>query len=91
MEPDFFAVEVPKEQWTWFIFPWNRHEDLRTLLPKTLYEPKSEAEVRRAFKVQFKIDVSPTLVKTTSEGPDRDGRGRRSVRNGPGWNHPSRA
>jgi hypoxanthine phosphoribosyltransferase len=65
MEPDFYAVEVPKEKWTWFIFPWNLHEDLRTLLPKTLYEPMSEAEVRRAFKAQFKIDVSPALVKIT--------------------------
>jgi hypoxanthine phosphoribosyltransferase len=65
MEPDFFAVEVPKERWAWFIFPWNLHEDLRTLLPKTLYEPKSEAEIKRAFKAQFKIDVPPALVKTT--------------------------
>jgi uncharacterized protein len=65
MEPDFFAIKVPKEQWAWFIFPWNLHEDLRTILPKTLYGPKSEAEIKKAFKAQFKIDVSPALIKTT--------------------------
>ncbi|MBI0583653.1 MAG: phosphoribosyltransferase [Methanomassiliicoccus sp.] len=65
MEPDFFSVRVPEDRWTWFIFPWNLHEDLRTLLPKTLGEAKSETEIRRAFKSQFKIDVPLPLVKST--------------------------
>jgi len=65
MEPDFYAVEVPKERWAWFIFPWNLHEDLRTLLPKTLYEPKTEAEIKQAFRSQFKISVSPALIRVT--------------------------
>ncbi len=55
--PDFYSVEVPAENWTWFIFPWNRNEDLRTLLPKTLYEEKSMADIQRAFQEQFQIDV----------------------------------
>ena len=65
MEPDYYSVRVPEDKWTWFIFPWNLHEDMRTLLPKTLHEPKDEAEVRRAFKAQFKIDVPLPLVRTT--------------------------
>lgn len=65
MEPDFYAVEVPKEKWAWFIFPWNLNEDLRTLLPKTLSEPKTKAEIKKAFKTQFKISVPPDLIKTT--------------------------
>lgn len=62
MEPDYFSVRVPEEKWTWFIFPWNLHEDLRTLLPKTLYQPRDEEGIRRAFRSQFKIDVSPDLI-----------------------------
>jgi hypoxanthine phosphoribosyltransferase len=63
--PDFFTVEVPKEKWTWFIFPWNVNEDLRTILPKTLYEPKSIDGIRKAFKKQFFIDVPVAMLKST--------------------------
>jgi hypothetical protein len=65
MEPDFYSVRVPEENWTWFIFPWNLHEDMRTLLPKTLTEPRDDAAICRAFKTQFKIGVPPTLVHST--------------------------
>ena len=64
-EPDYYEVEVPKENWTWFIFPWNLHEDLRTILPKTLYEPKTVLGVQKAFKEQFQIDVSEDLLRRT--------------------------
>jgi uncharacterized protein len=64
-QPDYFEVEVPKEDWTWFIFPWNLHEDLRTLLPKTLYEPKTVVGIQKAFKEQFQIDVPEELVRRT--------------------------
>jgi hypoxanthine phosphoribosyltransferase len=65
MEPDFYSIRVPEEKWTWFIFPWNLHEDLRTLLPKTLNEPKTVNEIRRAFRVQFQIDVPEPLTRST--------------------------
>ena len=53
--------------WTWFIFPWNRNEDLRTLLPKTLYEEKGEADIQKAFREQFQIDVPLEDIRTTLE------------------------
>lgn len=65
IEPDFYSVRVEDVDWTWFIFPWNLHEDLRTILPKTLYEGKTEEDIRKAFKEQFQIDVSEELVRGT--------------------------
>ncbi|MDW5563361.1 MAG: phosphoribosyltransferase [Methanomassiliicoccus sp.] len=65
MEPDYYSVRVPEDQWTWFIFPWNLHEDMRTLLPKTLTEARDDAGIRRAFKSQFKINVPLPLVRST--------------------------
>ena len=65
--PDFYSVEVPADGWTWFIFPWNRNEDLRTLLPKTLYEEKGEADIQKAFREQFQIDVPLEDIRTTLE------------------------
>jgi len=62
-QPDFFSVEVPKEKWTWFIFPWNMNEDLRTLTPKTMHAPSTVAGIRAAFKKQFQIDPSEEMVR----------------------------
>jgi hypoxanthine phosphoribosyltransferase len=65
IEPDYYEVEVPEDDWTWFIFPWNFHEDLRTLLPKILYEPKTVLGIRQGFKDQFQIDVSEEMIRRT--------------------------
>ncbi len=79
-EPDFYSVKVPEEQWTWFIFPWNLHEDLRTLLPKTLMESKAEDEVQKAFHDQFQIEVSHELVRSTLKDLELEGKVRRRGR-----------
>jgi len=81
-QPDFFSVEVPKEKWTWFIFPWNLNEDLRTILPKTLYEPKTVEEIRAAFKKQFFIQPNTAMLRNTLRDLAAEGR---VVRRGAKW------
>lgn len=78
MRPDFYAVEVPEERWTWFIFPWNTNEDIRTLLPKTLHEARSVPEIKKAFKAQFKVDVPELLIRTTLRDLAETGRVKRA-------------
>jgi hypoxanthine phosphoribosyltransferase len=73
IKPDFFCVHVPKEEWTWFIFPWNLHEDLRTILPKTLYEARNENGVQKAFMEQFSIAVPIDLIRETIEELESEG------------------
>lgn len=73
IEPDFYSIRVEEKDWTWFIFPWNLHEDLRTILPKTLYEGKTEDEVRGAFRDQFHIEVSEVLVRETLKDLEAQG------------------
>ncbi len=64
--PDFYEVEVPKEEWAWFIFPWNLHEDLRTIIPKTLdATPRSLAEIRNALQSGFQLELAPDLIEGT--------------------------
>jgi len=77
IEPNFYSVRVPEADWTWFIFPWNLHEDLRTLLPKTLIEGKTEDEIRKAFKDQFQIDVSEDLIRGTLKDLEAENKVRR--------------
>ena len=81
-KPEFYSVEVPEDQWTWFIFPWNRNEDLRTLLPKTLYEEKSEADIQNAFREQFQIDVPKEDILMTLKDLEDAGA---VVQNGGRW------
>jgi hypoxanthine phosphoribosyltransferase len=80
IEPDFYSVRVPEEDWTWFIFPWNLHEDLRTLLPKTLNVGKTEEEISASFKQQFQIDVPENLVRTTLKDLEAEEKVHRSGR-----------
>ena len=60
--PDYYSDEVPEDKWTWFIFPWNVYEDMRNLIPKTLYEPKDKYEIKNALKEQFQIDVRIRII-----------------------------
>jgi len=60
--PDYYSEEVPEHNWTWFIFPWNVYEDMRNLIPKTLYKAKTAKEIKSSLKEQFQIDVSMRIV-----------------------------
>lgn len=62
-KPDFYDVFVPKDKWTWFIFPWNFHEDVRTLAVKTIGTPKDTKGVVKALKDQFQIKVAQEIVE----------------------------
>jgi hypoxanthine phosphoribosyltransferase len=57
LEPEFYTVEIAGDEWAWFIFPWNLHEDIRTLLPKTLYKERDVTSISGAFRAQFNIVV----------------------------------
>ena len=79
--PDYFVKEVTKEDWTWFIFPWNVREDLRNIVPKALDEPLSFKDLGHALKSRFKIEpgeglLRETLVACQAEGTVREAGGR---------------
>jgi hypothetical protein len=61
--PDYYSVEVPASKWTWFIFPWNRREDIRTLAAQAAEESDDPAEVRRMLKSRCDLDLAPDEVK----------------------------
>ncbi|MFQ5552603.1 MAG: phosphoribosyltransferase [Thermoplasmata archaeon] len=72
--PDFYEVEVPKEEWAWFIFPWNLHEDLRTIVPKALDgTARPVAEIKDALRSGFQLDLAPDLIEGTLKELAQDG------------------
>ena len=72
--PDVYSYSISGNDWTWFILPWNVLEDMRTILPKTLYEPKNNKEIQNAFIEQFQIEPSATLISKTLRDLERLGK-----------------
>ncbi len=71
--PDYYSEEVPEDRWTWFIFPWNVYEDMRNLIPKTLYMKRNKREIKNALKEQFEIDVPMKIISEVLEDLERRG------------------
>jgi hypoxanthine phosphoribosyltransferase len=63
--PDYFAKEVAKEEWTWFIFPWNIREDLRNIVPQALDEPEDVEGLRKALAERYHIRPEEHMVRET--------------------------
>jgi len=71
--PDYFAKKIAKDEWKWFIFPWNVREDLRNIVPKALDEPATLRELSQALKNRFKIEPTDLLLRETIEAVLADG------------------
>lgn len=63
--PDYYAKEVDKGQWTWFIFPWNVREDLRNIVPQALDEPADLEGLRKVLAERYQIRPEEHMVKET--------------------------
>jgi len=60
--PDFYSVEVPKEEWTWFIFPWNFNEDIQSLVAKALNDVRAAEEIKEVLKKHCQIAVEERVI-----------------------------
>ena len=76
IEPHYYTVK--EEDWTWFVFPWNRSEDLRNLLVKLFDGDKSRTltlkEVQEGFKKYFNLDVTIEELEETVHSAARLGK-----------------
>lgn len=62
--PDYYSDVVSEDNWTWFIFPWNVYEDLRTLIPKTLVEGALDIKnIKSTLLSNFQIEVKESLIR----------------------------
>ena len=65
LEPDYYAVK--QSEWIWFIWFWNRFEDLRNLTIK-LFDGDTKLtmsmdEVLKGLKTHFTLDVDPSELR----------------------------
>jgi hypoxanthine phosphoribosyltransferase len=65
LKPDFFTIR--QEEWFWFVFTWNRTEDLRNLSLKLFDADKqcvlSAKEIQDGLKKYFKLNVDSSELK----------------------------
>ena len=57
--PDFYAEEIDKDDWMWFIFPWCFVEDVGSLIDKVMDNSNhaSLSSIKQTIEKRFKIDV----------------------------------
>ncbi len=72
--PDYYSEEVPAEDWTWFIFPWNYYEDMRNITSNILKEgPRDLGELRELFKRYHDLDVKDEQLLEVLEIMEKEG------------------
>jgi len=72
--PDYYSVEVPKEDWKWFIFPWNFKEDVENLVSKLgtdINDPKKLAEM---MQEEYQLDKNQAVLNKIARHLEERGR-----------------
>jgi hypothetical protein len=65
--PDFYGVEVRKENWRWFIFPWNFKEDMRNLIGKLGKTPSDPKKLEEMLKKCYDIPATKSVRGAVAE------------------------
>ncbi|HEC96056.1 MAG TPA: phosphoribosyltransferase [Euryarchaeota archaeon] len=77
--PDYFSEEVPAEDWTWFIFPWNYYEDMRNLITQILKEgEKTIEELIDLFKRYYELETTTNQLLEVLQLMEKEGFVKRS-------------
>lgn len=63
IEPDYYAVEVQADDWTWFIFPWNFNEDIRTLVAEAMKHGRTPVEVQETLQRRCELTVGLDVIE----------------------------
>ncbi|MEM0140692.1 MAG: phosphoribosyltransferase [Thermoplasmatales archaeon] len=62
--PDYYAEEINASNWKWFIFPWNRKEDIRNLILNCL-DSSGEDEILGCLRQKHDLFISRREFKET--------------------------
>jgi len=61
--PDFYGEEILKENWRWFIFPWNFNEDIRNLIDKLAYDGNDPKDLVSMLERRYQVERSEHVLK----------------------------
>jgi len=55
--PDYYGKGLSKEEWAWFIFPWNVYEDTYNLSKKFMESPIDVEELKGKLAENYNLNV----------------------------------
>ncbi len=55
--PDYYGEKITRDNWAWFIFPWNVYEDTYNLSKKILDSPKSLDSISNFLKDNYNVNI----------------------------------
>lgn len=55
--PDYYGKGLSKEEWAWFIFPWNVYEDTYNLSKKFMESPIGVEELKGKLAENYNLNV----------------------------------
>ena len=55
--PDFYGKGLSKEEWAWFVFPWNVYEDTYNLSKKFMDVPVGVGELKEKLAENYGLNV----------------------------------
>ncbi|MEM0138997.1 MAG: phosphoribosyltransferase [Ferroplasma sp.] len=56
--PDYYGIGLAKEEWAWFIFPWNVYEDTYNLSKKVVNSAVPLEEFENALKTHYNLNTN---------------------------------
>jgi len=65
--PDYYGKGLSKEQWAWFIFPWNVYEDTYNLSKKFMESPINVEELKGKLAENYNLNVDDVNIAEVLE------------------------
>jgi len=72
--PDYYAEEVTEENWKWFIFPWNRREDIRNLILNCTAGTSTTDDIMTCLQMKNDLFISKREFQETVSWLEHHGR-----------------
>jgi len=65
IKPDFYDVEIPGSEWTWIVWPWNFHEDMKNIFEKENFDHDRSKipEFVESFNKKYSANLTRQMVE----------------------------
>lgn len=60
--PDYYGKGLSKEEWAWFVFPWNVYEDTYNLSKKFMDTPVDVNTLKEKLRVNYNLNVEDVNI-----------------------------
>ena len=66
--PDYYGQGITKDNWAWFVFPWNAYEDTYNLSKKFLDIPRPLDSISQLLRENYNLNVESIDLNAVLKG-----------------------